>query len=66
MLVEPEVGQRGGEPVVVSGRPGQGDGFLVVSEGGVQIAGVASGAGPFQLVPGALEDLDDNDVMPRR
>ena len=29
--------------------------------GRVGRAGVASGAGPFQLVPGALDDLDDND-----
>ena len=40
-LVDAEVGQRDGEPVVVSGRPGQGEGFLVVSEGGVQIARLA-------------------------
>ena len=40
-LVDAEVGQRDGEPVVVSGRPGQGEGFLVVSESGVQVAGFA-------------------------
>jgi hypothetical protein len=29
--------------------------------GRVSRAGAASGAGPFQLVAGALDDLDDND-----
>src|SRR5215472_695092 len=38
VLVEAEVGQCDSEPVGVSGRPGQGDGFLVVSEGGIKVA----------------------------
>src|SRR5215475_8210438 len=38
VLVEAEVGQCDSEPVGVSGRPGQGDGFLVVSKGGIEIA----------------------------
>ena len=37
-LVNAEVCQRDGEPVVVSGRPRQGEGFLLVSQGRVHIA----------------------------
>ena len=46
------------------GMSGGGPGALAaaaVPGGRVSRAGVASGAGPFQLVPGALDDLDDND-----
>jgi pimeloyl-ACP methyl ester carboxylesterase len=46
------------------GMSGGGPGALAaaaVAGGRVTRAGIASGAGPFQLVPGALEDLDDND-----
>jgi pimeloyl-ACP methyl ester carboxylesterase len=46
------------------GMSGGGPGALAaaaVAGGRVSRAGIASGAGPFQLVPGALDDLDDND-----
>jgi pimeloyl-ACP methyl ester carboxylesterase len=46
------------------GMSGGGPGALAVAAvagGRVSRAGIASGAGPFQLVPGALDDLDDND-----
>ena len=46
------------------GMSGGGPGALAaaaVAGGRVTRAGIASGAGPFQLVPGALDDLDDND-----
>ena len=46
------------------GWSGGGPGALAaatVGDGRVTRAGVASGPGPFQLVPGALGELDDND-----
>ena len=46
------------------GMSGGGPGALAaatVAGGRVIRAGVASGPGPFHLVPGALDDLDDND-----
>jgi pimeloyl-ACP methyl ester carboxylesterase len=46
------------------GMSGGGPGALAaaaVPGGRVSRAGIASGAGPFRLVPGALGDLDDND-----
>jgi pimeloyl-ACP methyl ester carboxylesterase len=46
------------------GMSGGGPGALAaatVPGGRVSRVGVASGAGPFQLVPGALDHLDDND-----
>ena len=46
------------------GMSGGGPGALAaaaVPGGRVSRAGIASGAGPFQLVPGALDDLDDDD-----
>jgi pimeloyl-ACP methyl ester carboxylesterase len=46
------------------GMSGGGPGALAaaaVPGGRVSRAGIASGAGPFQLVPGALGELDDND-----
>lgn len=46
------------------GMSGGGPGALAaaaVACGRVTRVGIASGAGPFQLVPGALDDLDDND-----
>ena len=46
------------------GMSGGGPGALAtatVPGGRVSRVGVASGAGPFQLVPGALDNLDDND-----
>jgi pimeloyl-ACP methyl ester carboxylesterase len=46
------------------GLSGGGPGALAaaaVPGGRVSRAGIASGAGPFQLVPGALDELDDND-----
>jgi len=46
------------------GMSGGGPGVLAaaaVPSGRVIRAGIASGAGPFQLVPGALHELDDND-----
>ena len=46
------------------GMSGGGPGALAaaaVPGGRVSRAGVASGAGPFQLVPGALDGFDDND-----
>ena len=46
------------------GQSGGGPGALAaatVSDGRVIRVGVASGSGPFQQVPGALDELDDND-----
>jgi len=46
------------------GMSGGGPGALAaaaVAAGRVSRAGIASGAGPFQLVPGALDSLDDSD-----
>ena len=46
------------------GMSGGGPGALAaaaVSRGRVIRAGIASGAGPFERVPGALDELDDND-----
>ncbi len=46
------------------GMSGGGPGALAaaaVPGGRVIRAGIASGAGPFELVPGALDELDDND-----
>lgn len=40
-LVDAEVGQGDGEPVAVSGGPRHGEGFLLVSKGGGQIARLA-------------------------
>jgi len=47
------LGMSGGGPAALAA--------ATVPGGRVTRAGVASGAGPFQLVPGALDSLDDND-----
>jgi pimeloyl-ACP methyl ester carboxylesterase len=47
------LGMSGGGPGALAAAAGPG--------GRVIRAGIASGAGPFQLVPGALDELDDND-----
>ncbi len=47
------LGMSGGGPAALAA--------AAVPGGRVTRAGIASGAGPFQLVPGALEDLDDDD-----
>lgn len=47
------LGMSGGGPGALAAAAGPG--------GRVSRVGIASGAGPFQLVPGALDGLDDND-----
>jgi pimeloyl-ACP methyl ester carboxylesterase len=47
------LGMSGGGPAALAA--------AAVPGGRVTRAGIASGAGPFQLVPGALDDLDDDD-----
>jgi pimeloyl-ACP methyl ester carboxylesterase len=54
--------ERSASPRIPAPRGGPGALAAAAAPGGrVTRAGVASGAGPFQLVPGALDSLDDDD-----